>query len=408
MVQYKEFRVGDLFEQCSLSFNKCGKFDKKSDISKERSAIYSLPLVNAKHGDNGIMYYGKPEYFESEIMTIGIVNDGAVSTGDVYPHPEETGVLYNAYLIKLKHYKPNAEILMYLACVLQKAIKYKYGYSNKGIWSKVQNDVIILPVTDSGAPDFDYMTEYITELEAERITELEAERITELEAYLVVAGLNDYELTDEDKKVLSLSPVRAFDEAGCAAPSAVARKKVKEFKISDLFEKLEVPYNGIGARHSDISDVRTDEYSVPVTTAKKGDNGICRWAKPGQFKTYNNVISVVYNGAIAAGLTYYQPDEVSSLTDSYLIRLRDGELNEQSGLFLASAIQKVAKTKFSRENKAVWTRVGAENIVLPITDDGLPDYNYMTAYIRAQEKLAIADAVKLKDRIIAETKAIVS
>ena len=36
----------------------------------------------------------------------------------------------------------------------------------------------------------------------------------------------------------------------------------------------------------------------------------------------------------------------------------------------------------------------------------LPDYDYMAAYIRVQEKLAIADAVKLKDKIIAETKAI--
>ena len=102
----------------------------------------------------------------------------------------------------------------------------------------------------------------------------------------------------------------------------------RKFRIGDLFEKLETPYYGAGARHSDISDVKTQEYCVPVTSAKKGNNGICRWARKGQFKTYSNVISIVYNGAIAAGLTYYQPHEVAALADSYLIRLKNGKLNE--------------------------------------------------------------------------------
>ena len=39
----------------------------------------------------------------------------------------------------------------------------------------------------------------------DRITELERDRITELDAYLRVTGLNDYELTEDDKKILSIS-----------------------------------------------------------------------------------------------------------------------------------------------------------------------------------------------------------
>ena len=38
----------------------------------------------------------------------------------------------------------------------------------------------------------------------DRIKELEEDRIKELEAYLKATNLDDYELTDEDKKVLSL------------------------------------------------------------------------------------------------------------------------------------------------------------------------------------------------------------
>ena len=42
----------------------------------------------------------------------------------------------------------------------------------------------------------------------ERIAELEQERIAELDAYLAASGLDDYELTDEDKEILSLSGIR--------------------------------------------------------------------------------------------------------------------------------------------------------------------------------------------------------
>ncbi|MCD8315480.1 MAG: restriction endonuclease, partial [Firmicutes bacterium] len=88
-----------MFEKANLRFKKT-TFDKGIDVSKIKTKEYNLPLVNAKDGDNGIMYYGRDCDFESDEMTIDIVNDGAVSTGNVYPQPQKTGVLYNAYLIK--------------------------------------------------------------------------------------------------------------------------------------------------------------------------------------------------------------------------------------------------------------------------------------------------------------------
>ena len=106
-VKWGEFKIRSvhllmaLFEKQNLKFKK-GKFDKEKDVSRILTEEYSLPLVNAKDGDNGIMYYGRPEDFENVEMSIDIVNDGAVSTGNVYSQPQKTGVLYNAYLIKSK------------------------------------------------------------------------------------------------------------------------------------------------------------------------------------------------------------------------------------------------------------------------------------------------------------------
>ncbi len=141
---WQHFKLGDLFEKLDLKFKK-KVFNKQKDISKVQTSEFDLPLVNAKNGDNGIMYYGRSSDFESAEMTIDIVNDGAVSTANVYPQPLKTGVLYNAYLIKPK-FTPTRETLLFFTPCIYKAIKLKFSYENKASWNKVKNELISLPL----------------------------------------------------------------------------------------------------------------------------------------------------------------------------------------------------------------------------------------------------------------------
>ena len=153
---WKEFRIGDLFEKLELPFLK-KEFNKAFDVSLEKNDEYSLPLVNAKHSNNGIMYYGRPSDFASAEMTIDIVADGAASTGDVYPQPQRTGVLYNAYLIRLRNKDiVSKEILFFLSAVIERSVKQKFGYDNKCTWEKVSAEYIKLPVKED-TPDWQYM-----------------------------------------------------------------------------------------------------------------------------------------------------------------------------------------------------------------------------------------------------------
>ncbi|WP_201790324.1 restriction endonuclease subunit S [Campylobacter sp. P0103] len=158
-----EFRIGDLFEKLNLSFRK-SKFNKDNDVSKIKNSEFSIPLVNAKDGDNGIMYYGRPQDFETATMTIDIVNDGAVSTGNVYPQPQETGVLYNAYLIKSK-FTASKSLLYFFATAIQKSIKLKFSYELKASWERVKNENIKLPITTNGEIDFEFMNNFIKAIE---------------------------------------------------------------------------------------------------------------------------------------------------------------------------------------------------------------------------------------------------
>jgi len=179
---FKGFEVGELFDKLNLKRIK-PTFDKRSDLSKVQTEEFDLPLVNAKAGSNGIMYYGRSGDWESDAMTIDIVSNGAVSTGMVYAQPHATGVLWDAYLIKLKSdilSDVTVEHLLFLATTIQKSIQLKFNYSNKAVWAKVQNETIQLPVkpgTDElnyteDDIDWDYMTSYARVMEKQVIADV--------------------------------------------------------------------------------------------------------------------------------------------------------------------------------------------------------------------------------------------
>lgn len=157
---WKEFRVKEIVEKLDLKFLPSRSFNKALDISEIKSDEFNLPLVNAKHFNNGIMYYGRENEWMSDSMTIDIVADGAASTGDVYAQPQKTGVLYNAYLVKPK-VNVSEHALFYLATIVQRCIKDHFGYDNKCTWDKVKEETIKLPVDSRGCPDWAYMDSYM-------------------------------------------------------------------------------------------------------------------------------------------------------------------------------------------------------------------------------------------------------
>lgn len=161
---WKPFKVKDIVDKVKL---KCLKEDfcKTFDVSLVRTEEFDLPLVNAKHYNNGIMYYGRECDFEHIEMSIDIVQNGASAVGDVYAQPQKTGVLEDAYLVKPVYEEISVQALFYLATVIEKCVKQYFSYDEKCTWDKVKGKDILLPVNLHGEPDYDYMKNYIIEIE---------------------------------------------------------------------------------------------------------------------------------------------------------------------------------------------------------------------------------------------------
>lgn len=363
--KWKEFLIEDLFEKLDLKFKK-KKFNKAEDISQKRTKEFDLPLVNAKNGDNGIMYYGRSTDFESAEMTIDIVNDGAVSTGNVYPQPQRTGVLYNAYLIKAKQNVSKVS-LSFLSTAIQKSIKLKFGYEDKAGWEKVKKEYISLPSLDDN-PAFSYMDSFITELQAERLQELQG--------YLQVTGLSNYTLTEEEQ--------RAIDD--------LDNIKWGTFNIEKLFGKATR-----GKRLKSADRISGD---LPFVTAGENDTGISAFIGNDVEVFKANTITIDMFGS--AKYRNYQYG-----ADDHIAVVHCDKLAKESVLFLTSAIHKVSNAGQFSYAKNFYAKDADElNISLPIKNSE-PNYEQMEIIGSAVQKLVIADVVKYADRELSAYQSVI-
>lgn len=160
-----------------------------------------------------------------------------------------------------------------------------------------------------------------------------------------------------------------------------------EYRIGDLFEKLPVKK----AQKKNVRKYKNFEFNTPVVYCKFGDNGIMYWGRENEFTTYKNVISVVYNGAIAAGKVYAQKENTGILAESYFIRLKGKKNTHNINLFLSAILEKTLYYKYSREYLATWDgKVENDTIFIPIKDDKI-DFDFMESFIAELEAERVAE-----------------
>lgn len=338
---WKEFRVGELFEKLNLRFLPNRVFDKASDISEVKSEEFNLPLVNAKHSNNGIMYYGRKHEWEYEVLTIDIVADGAASTGDVYAQPQETGVLYNAYLVKPKAKCVTGLILFFLSTVIQRCVKDHFGYDNKCTWDKVKHETILLPVDKTGQPDWAYMESYMANLEAKV-----AESLTMLQA-----------AKDAEKK-------------------KVDTREWGEFQVGELFD-IKHP----AAR----SEKKYCEGEINYVSSGAFNNGVANklMPLPNELLDRGGCITV----SPLDGSSFYQEEDFLGRGGSgaSISILYNSHLNRNNALFICSVIRSSANG-FGYTDLLNGENLKSLTIKLPVDKTGQPDWEYMEEYMRKVEE----------------------
>ncbi len=373
--EFRKFKVGNVFNKVEA---KCKKtdFDKRCDTSTVPNEEYCVPLINAKVGDNGIMFYGRKSDWNTQKMCIDVIQNGAIATGTVYAQPQSVGVLWDAYLIKPVAEVESAEVLLYMAKCMEKITKERFSYDKKATWNRVKDCEISLPVTSDGDINFDYMERYIAELEAERIAELEA--------YLTATGLDDCDLTCEDEATLATDPLTA------------------DFKVGEILR--------VEQTKSVVAKKDLLEGDIPYITRSTSANGYTGTCGNSDRVNAGNCITIGAETAVA----YYQPADFVAGNKVYRLS-RDG-LNERQYRYLVGSLNMLTHN-YSYSNARIPGKIKVETISLPVIPSPDPSHvytpddiawGYMERYIRAVEKLVMTDVIAYKDKVIATTRQIVS
>lgn len=231
----------------------------------------------------------------------------------------------------------------------QDKIKQKYSHGHKRNKRHLRSDKVMLPVTDSGEPDYEYMSEYVQKLRETMLTKYRA--------YVEdrIAGLGDH---------IEIPMLREKEW-----------QRFKAFGDDGLFR--------IAATSSSIDGIRLidgEDKELPYVTRTDIGNGIA------QYVSLKN-LDYGYDeaGCITVGLdtqtAFWQPHRF--VTGQNIQVITGAVLNEYIAQFIIPLLRAQMRAKFNwGGNGATLGRMKSLELMLPVTDSGEPDYEYMEQYAK--------------------------
>lgn len=236
-----------------------------------------------------------------------------------------------------------------------------------------KNQIISLP-TKNNQIDFDFMDSFVAELEAERVAELSA--------YLKVSGLDNYELSLEERSAL-----RDYDSM-----------EWKEFYIRDIFDVTTYK------KRFDANKVQLVEKGgypyVVRTSLNNGRKGFIQ--EDPDYLNEGNTISFGQDTATS----FYQERAYFTGDKIKVLKPRIEVFNKENAQFFVTSISR-SFSKFSWGNSSYsMDAIKNQKISLPVVDDKIA-FDFMEHYVKAISKLAIKDVVQYTDKRIEATKEVV-
>lgn len=397
---FKTFKVGELFD-----IHPTSAYKMKND--ELFASDGTTPVLSNSSVNNGIGgYCGLTPTEQGGMITFSDTTTGADTM--FYQSSPFIGYPHVQGMYPYQPDKWDEKCCLYVISCIRKSAGNGWNYAVKFNRALVKELFIELPVVESADVDHEYTVDDINyEYMQERISELEQERISELDAYLAASGLDDYELTDDDKEILSLSPESASDEANASeADCEDGQVRFKKFALGDIFN-IYSPKKRFNANAVQFGG------KCPYVARGSSNNGIRGYITEDE-KYLSPAKSLSFGQDTAT--VFYQHDAYFTGDKIKVMVLNNHELNDELAQYFIVVITKAFSTFAWGQNSFNEKILKATEIVLPVIESSDADheytiddidFDYMERYIRAIEKLAIADVAKYKDKLIAATKQVV-
>jgi hypothetical protein len=322
--QWGQIRLADIFDEIPR-----GKVSDLKNVADGKTIIIAASGVN-----EGFSRFSNDEPISKNAMTISF---NGVGTGTAFVHNYLFNLNSDCGLVKPKENISLYALRFIAVSINQNKNKFNYGY--KANESRILRQTVLLPISDDGHPDYDFMEAYIKEKEKIK----REEYLDYCQQQLKVIG-GGYDLIPlKDKEWKSFFIVDVFDTI----------QRGKRLKTADHLAG-EIPYVSSSALNNGVDDYVSN------------NNGVRR---------FSNCLSLANSGSV--GSSFYEPFEF--VASDHITHLKNEEFNKYHYLFLATVTSRLSqKYNFNREIND--KRISREIILLPLNDKGEPDYEYMEKY----------------------------
>ena len=300
----------------------------------------SVPYITRSDANNGLARFVSAKNYEFGSDDGGCITVGLdTQTAFYQPHKFVTG--QNVQVITGENI--SEDIAQFLVPILRQQMTAKFNWGGNGATlGRMKRLSVMLPVTNSGEPDYEYMAEYT-----------------------------------QQKRDMMLAKYRVYVEARIAELGEVAEipaldeKEWKPIFISSMFELVRGRENNMAM---------LEDGDTPLISAKANNNGLKGFVHNPKKIIAGQCITLNNDGDGGAGLAYYQPANMA--LDSHVTALVP--LIDMSAfvmLFIAKCISGLHGF-FGHGLSISNPRAKRLRIMLPVTDSGEPDYEYMEQYAK--------------------------
>lgn len=360
-VEWGEYRIDDLFNIYT------GR-----DVIIGKTSPGEIPLISHQNTENGVTrrieHISNRRIFHYE-ETISLADRGVFYATT---QNEDFHIGTRVKALVFKDGKKSENVRLFFSSAINKLQILFTDYSSNAT-DKLPKYKIQLPVLN-GQIDYNFMESFIEELEAERIEELEA--------YLSVSGLKDTQLTADELSALDkLKSNKIF---------------WKEYTIDQLFDIVTTAHRFDANK---INIIENGRYPYIVRTSNNnGQRGFID-----ENPIYLNSGNTISFGQDTATI-FYQEKPYFTGDKIKVMSYRDCELNPELACYLLTVMRKAFQNFAWGQSSFNENVLKNMEIRLPVDSNDNIDYTYITAFIKAQEKLSIKNVIDWKDKIINTSK----
>ncbi len=334
--KWKEFYFTEIFDD----------IQRGKRLTKAQQSEGNLPYVSSTAANNGVDgFVGNTEKVRIFENCISLANSGSVGSAFFQSY----SFVASDHVTKLKANIDKHAYLFMLPIINRLAEKYSFNREIND--ERIKREKLLLPVTDEGRVDFEFMSAFSKRLEDKLLSKITEHLSGKLISSLIIRG-------------------------------SLSQCKWKEFYFTEIFDDIQ--------RGKRLTKAQQSEGNLPYVSSTAANNGVDGFVgNTEKVRIFENCISLANSGSV--GSAFFQ--SYSFVASDHVTKLK-ANIDKHAYLFMLPIINRLAE-KYSFNREINDERIKREKLLLPVTDEGRVDFEFMSAFSKSLELDTLKKTLKI-------------